>query len=259
MSTREHQIGAVSVTMRDEGEGEPILLLHGGAGFDSVAGFATSLAAAGPARVVTPLLPGFGGTARPADLQTPRDVARLYARLLDDLDLQGVTVVGNSLGGWIAAELALAGSPRLRGLVVIDAVGLASVEHPVADFFSLTMDEVVALSFAHPDAFRIDPAAMTDDAQRIATGNRAALLAYGTTTMADPGLRARLAGITLPTSVIWGAADRMVTPEYGREYAAAIPTARFHVLPDAGHLPQLEAPDALTALVLELVRTPSHR
>jgi pimeloyl-ACP methyl ester carboxylesterase len=256
--TTQHTIqtmaGAVPVTLLDQGEGRPILLLHGGAGLDSVAGYAATLASAGPARVITPLMPGFGGTQRPTQLQSVRDVAGLYAALLDDLGLDDVTVVGNSLGGWVAVELALAAPGRLGGLVVIDAVGLASQAHPVAGFFSLTMDQVVEISWAHPEAHRIDPRAMTEEQQRIAAGNRSALLVYGTADMADPELRARLAGITAPTLVIWGEADGMATPDYGREYAAAIPGARFELVPDAGHLPQLEAPTVLTPLLLDFVR-----
>jgi len=77
---------------------------------------------------------------------------------------------------------------------------------------------------------------------------RAALAVYGGT-MADPALLARLAAVSVPTLVIWGEADRIGDLDYGRAYAAAIPGARFEVLPGAGHLPQLETPDALLALV----------
>lgn len=69
--------------------------------------------------------------------------------------------------------------------------------------------------------------------------------------MADPGLRARLAGIALPTLVVWGDSDRIADPDYGRAYAAAIPGARFHLLTETGHLPQLESPDQLIDLVWE--------
>ena len=104
------------------------------------------------------------------------------------------------------------------------------------------------LSWANPGAHRIDLAAMTDAQKAIMAGNRAALRAYSGPSMADPGLAARLAGITVPTLVIWGEADRMTTPAYGKEYTAAIPGAEFHLLPDAGHLPQIETPEALLTL-----------
>ena len=73
------------------------------------------------------------------------------------LGLQDVTVIGNSIGGWITAEIALVKSPRVSGIVLIDAVGIEVPGHPVADFFSLTMDQVFRLSFHNPEPFRIDP------------------------------------------------------------------------------------------------------
>ena len=115
----------------------------------------------------------------------------------------------------------------------------------------MTLDQVFDVSFAHPDRFRIDPAQLTSEQQAIAAGNRAALEVYGGRSMADPGLAARLAGLTVPTLVVWGEADRMFTPAYGQEYAAAIPGATFRLVPDAGHLPQLEAPEAVLALLAE--------
>jgi pimeloyl-ACP methyl ester carboxylesterase len=251
--------GDVPVTVTEQGAGAPVLLLHGGAGVDSVAGFAGLLAARRPVRVLTPVHPGFGGTPRPERLGSVRELAGVYRHLLDRLDLSGVTLVGSSLGGWAAAELALAAPGRIARLVLVDAVGLDSAEHPVADYFSLSLDQVFDLSFAHPDAYRIDPASLTAGQQAIAAGNRAALLAYGGRSMADPSLAGRLAGLTVPTQVVWGEADRIVTPAYGKEYAAAIPGASFVLMPDAGHLPQIETPDALLSALGPLPRDPAQR
>ncbi|WP_216858066.1 alpha/beta fold hydrolase [Actinomadura verrucosospora] len=236
--------------MEEKGEGKPVLLLHGGAGPDSVRGFAGLLAARGW-RTFTPVHPGFGGTPGPEKLDSVRGLAEVYARLLDEPALENATVIGSSVGGWIAAELALAAAGRTGPLVLLDAVGLASAEHPVADFFSLTLDQVAELSYADPDAHRIDLSAMSDEQKRIAAGNRESLLVYGGESMADPSLKERLAAISVPALVVWGEADRMVTPEYGREYADAIPGAVFHVIRQAGHLPQIEAPDALLGLLEE--------
>src|SRR5580704_19306228 len=91
----------VTVTVTERGQGRPFLLLHGGAGPQSVEGFAELLAAQG--RVIVPTHPGFGGTARPEGLDSMRSLARVYAGLLDELGLRGVTVVGNSIGGRIGA------------------------------------------------------------------------------------------------------------------------------------------------------------
>jgi pimeloyl-ACP methyl ester carboxylesterase len=240
----------VPVTVTERGSGRPILLLHGGAGPFSVAGLAELLAAE-PARVLAPIHPGFDGTARPAELTTIRSLAVVYAQLLRDLDLTDVCVVGNSIGGWIAAELALAESsvpdPRVSSVVLVDAVGLEVDGAPMPDYFSLTRDQVFDLAYFNPDAFRIDPATLSDERIAAMAVNNAALLAYGGTTMADPSLLGRLPGIAMPALVVWGAADRIAPVEHGRAYAAAIPGAQFRLITAAGHLPQLEAPAELMA------------
>ena len=81
--------------------------------------------------------------------------------------------------------------------------------------------------------------------------NRAALEVYAGRAMADPGLLDRLPSVTVPVLAIWGEADCIIPAEHGRAYAKAIPGARFLLLPEAGHLPQLETPDRLLAAVLD--------
>ena len=241
-------IGEVRLTYSERGAGRTFLVLHGGAGPLSVTGFADQLAAAEPARVIVPVHPGFGGTDRPDGLDSPAGLAKLYVRLLDELDLTGVTVIGNSIGGWIAAEMALLGSARLSGVVLVDAVGVEVPSHPVADFFSLTLDQVAELSYHDPDRFRIDPAAMSPEQRAAMAGNRAALAVYGAV-MTDPTLSARLAEVSVPVLVLWGESDRIVDPGYGRAFAAAIPGAEFRLLPATGHVPQLETPAQLLTAV----------
>jgi pimeloyl-ACP methyl ester carboxylesterase len=242
-------IGAVPVTHGDRGTGPAFLLLHGGAGPQSVTGFADQLAEAGPARVITPVHPGFAGTPRPAGLDSVAGLARLYAALLYELGLAGVTVIGNSVGGWIAADMAVTGSARITGLVLVDACGIEVPGHPVADFFSLTLDQVAELSYHDPGPFRIDPAAMSAEQRAAMAGNREALAVYGGTAMADPGLRARLGQVSVPTLVVWGDSDRIVDPDYGRAFAAAIPGARFRLLEATGHVPQIETPAQLLGAI----------
>ena len=175
-------LGPVPVTVTERGEGRPFLLLHGGAGPQSVDGFADLLAASG--RVLVPVHPGFGGTPRPEQLDSMAGLARVYAGLLDELGLDEVTVVGNSIGGWIAAEIALLASPRVTGVVLVDAAGLQVDADPAADFFALTMDQVADLSYFRPDDFRIDVASLPGPAQAAMAANRAALAVYGGPAMA---------------------------------------------------------------------------
>ncbi|MGP4010647.1 alpha/beta fold hydrolase [Streptomyces sp. 4N124] len=252
MTTTVHTLPLASddlgLTVDDRGEGRPFLLLHGGGGPQTVAQFAGLLSE--KARVLTPVHPGFGGTARPDGLTDIPALARIYAQLLDVLGLTDVTVVGNSIGGWIAAELALLGSDRISGVVLVDAVGIEVPGHPVADTFSLTPAELARLSFHDPAKSPALAAAPSASQLAVMATNRAALEVYsGPHAMADPTLRERLVKVTHPTLVAWGESDRIVDADYGRAYAAAVPEARFELIPRAGHLPQVENPEQLLALL----------
>jgi pimeloyl-ACP methyl ester carboxylesterase len=226
-------------------------LLHGGGGPQTVAPFAHLLAERGPAHVIAPVHPGFGGTERPGALATIKQLAGLYVGLLEHMELAGVTVIGNSVGGWIAAEMALLGSDDLLGdVVLVDAVGIEVPGHPVADFFSLTMPEVFARSYHEPAKFAIDPATLPPEAQQAMLGNREALAVYaGDTGMMDPDLRPRLGAVTISSLVVWGDSDRIADPDYGRAFAHAIPGAEFELLGETGHMPQLETPAKLLTAV----------
>jgi pimeloyl-ACP methyl ester carboxylesterase len=171
--------------------------------------------------------------------------AALYIALLDDLDLNDVTVIGNSIGGWITVEMALIESPRISGIVLIDAVGIDVAGQPVADFFTIGYDEFLERAFCNPDPFRMDAASLPPAAQAAAAANRSALATYTGGVMNDPTLAERLGGLEIPTLVLGGDNDRIAGPEYGRAYANSIPMARFEVRTDVGHLPQVGKPDTV--------------
>ncbi|GAA2674166.1 MULTISPECIES: alpha/beta fold hydrolase [Actinosynnema] len=244
------------ITVEQHDRTRTFLLLHGGAGAATVRPFAALLAERARARVLTPTHPGFDGAERPAALATTRDLAAAYTDLLDRLDLTGVTVVGNSFGGWLAAEIALLGSHRVTGAVIVDGIGIEVDGHPLTDVRGLTPDELRALSF-HDPAKAPRPQATGPQAADPQTAGAPgpspdvrALLAYAGPTMSDPTLLTRLAATTTPVHVVWGASDGIVDVEYGKAYAAAIPGARFTVLPESGHLPQVETPEALLGALL---------
>jgi pimeloyl-ACP methyl ester carboxylesterase len=265
MSTNHYTIktasaGSVDLTVEEQGTGRPFLLLHGGGGPQSVAPFAELLAERGPAHVITPVHPGFAGTERPDALNTVGELAELYVGLLEEMGLREVTVVGNSLGGWIAAEMAQLGSTdRLGTVVLVDAVGIDVPGHPVVDFFSLTMPEVFERSYYEPAKFAIDPSTLPPAAQQAMLENRQALAVYaGDTSMMDPGLTQRLGAVSIPSLVLWGESDRIADPAYGRAFADAIPGAEFELLSKTGHMPQLETPDKLLAAITSFVDRRSH-
>lgn len=237
--------GTVEVAVSESGEGRSFLLLHGGGGPFTVGAFADLLANDRPARVITPTHPGFAGTFRPDSLSSIGGLAALYVALLDELNVTNATVVGNSMGGWIAAEMALVDSPRVSGFAIVDGVGIEVAGHPIADFFSMTPRQVAEASYHDPDKFGIDPTKLPAEAQKAMAGNRATLAVYCGSSMNDPSLVKRLGAVTAPTLVVWGDSDRIADADYGRAFAKAIPGAEFRLLPATGHLPQIESPGQL--------------
>lgn len=249
--------GALPLAVDDRGAARPgdrtYLLLHGGAGPGSMAGLGGLLAGAG--RTVRPTHPGFDGQPRPDWCRRIADLALAYLALIDQLGLDDVVVVGNSAGGWIAAEMGLRESPRLSALVLLNPVGIAPTPEtgPIVDPAVLAPAERAALAFHDPARFAVAPAG--PEAAAVMAANQAALRVYaGDAFMHDPTLGARLSGLALPTLVLWGESDRIVGPAYGRQFAAAIPGARFEPVPEAGHFPQIERPDAVTATTDDFLR-----
>jgi pimeloyl-ACP methyl ester carboxylesterase len=240
----------LTVRFDDRGSGRPFLLLHGGGGPLSVLGFAQSLAELDDIRVITPTIPGFDGTARPAEHDSIAAIARTYGHLLDALDLHDLVVVGSSVGGWIAAQLALDAPDRLSGVVLINAVGIAVDGHPITDISGLTIDKIADFSYYEPDRFRVDPAKLPQERLAAMAANGAVFATYqGNPYGHDPALRARLGSVQLPVAVVWGVADGIVDVDYGRAYAASFGSADFVLVEKAGHLPFMEQPEVTRDIV----------
>jgi pimeloyl-ACP methyl ester carboxylesterase len=229
------------------GTGRPALVLHGGGGPATVATLAEHLATT--MRVLRPTHPGWDGTPRPESITSVGDLATHYLKLLEELDLSDVLVVGSSLGGWIGSEMAVADTDgRITQLVLLDAVGIDVPGHPMADFFALDARGVAEHVFHDSARFYVDPATLTTEQAAIAQSNLATMkVLAGDPYMHDPELRPKLAAVKIPTLVLWGESDRIATPAYGEAYAGAFANARLRIIPEAGHLPQIEQPAATHA------------
>ena len=244
----------LTVRIDERGSGRPILVLHGGGGPQTVSGLAEALSTR--AHVLVPTHPGFAGEPRPEWFDGIDDLALTYLDLLERLDLRDVMVIGSSVGGWIASELAVRDTTRLSSIVLVDAIGIQVEGHPIADVFPLTPDELLALSFHNPAAFRIDPTTLSPEQVAVTAANFQALKVYDQGQgMGDPKLRRRLARVRIPALVVWGESDGVADPDYGRAYAQSLPNARFELIPEAGHLPQIEQPERLLTLVWEFANS----
>jgi pimeloyl-ACP methyl ester carboxylesterase len=245
-------IHGVQLEIVERGQGRPIVVLHGENGLDPRDPFLNLLAVHG--RVIAPSHPGFGHSPDVETIDTIDDLAYLYLDLLAEQNLRDVTLMGLSLGGWIAAEMAVKSTERLARLILVAPLGIKVGEREtrdIPDIFALTADEVARLQYHDPGRAVIDYTALSDDALTVIARNREATALYGWEPyFHNPKLRQRLHRINVPTLFLWGTSDRFVTPGYyGGAYRDAIPGARLEIIEGAGHFPHLEQPGALVERV----------
>lgn len=235
-----------------KGSGQPLLLLHGGGGPIAAMPFADRLAE--KFEVIAPTHPGFGGSKIPDHFNRIDDLVFLYLDLLDELDLNDVILMGFSMGGWTAVELAVANSTRISKLILVDPVGVkvgGREDRDIADVFALPGEKLAELMF-HDTSLAPRPGDMPEDQLQMMAANRIALGVYTWDPyMHNPKLPHRLHRIKMPTHFIWGESDGIVTVDYGRKYAKLIDGATMTVIEKAGHSPQMEQPDAFVEAVFE--------
>ncbi len=261
------QAGLLSLEVLRRGEGRPILVIHGVNPIHPRAAFIAMLAQHG--EVIAPSHPGFGASERPDDFDTMYDLVNLYHDVLDAIPGPGVSVIGFGFGGWLAAELAVARPRQIERLVLVDPVGIKISDRETRDivhFFNTDPAELNRRAW-HDPTNRPDGIyalgwqatisdAMTDDEMISLARNWDSLCLYAWKPhMFNPQLAFWLRRIAVPTLVLWGASDRIVTPEYGRAYATGIPGARFQLIDRAGHHPELEQPRAFVDAVVAFLRT----
>ena len=260
-TTRTVQLGnGLEVTIDERGDaagaaGAGVLVLHGGGGPATVAGLAAALSE--HAYVVTPVHPGFDGTPRVPWLDSAADLADAYLDLLEQLGLDEVMVIGNSIGGWVAAEMALRDiQGRVKSMVLLNANGIRPDNAAqVTDIRGMPPQAIGKLSFYNP-ALRPDLASMSDERRATMAANQQTLAVYAAPDfMFAPKLRRRLHRVTVPVLVAWGTEDGIVSADYGRAYAAAFANGHFTAVPEAGHFPQIEQPAAVLGAIGDFVDT----
>jgi len=249
------KLADVELDLFDAGQGLPVLFLHGGGGFDPRQPFVAPLSE--QRRLVAPSHPGFGKSSLPDWLDSIDDIAHLYLELMDVLKFRQVDVVGCSIGGWIAAEMATKSPERFRRLVLVGPVGI-KVGPPdkldIPDVFAMADTDVQKLLYHDPARMRPDPAKMSDDelAAMFRARETLALLTWEPW-MHNPKLRHRLHRIAAPALLIRGESDGLVSQAYLDAYAGMLPDARTLTIKAAGHMPQLEQTGAFASAVLEFL------
>jgi pimeloyl-ACP methyl ester carboxylesterase len=195
--------------------------------------------------ILSPSLPGFEDSTTLSGIDGPEDVVFWLGDLLKELQLDGATLLGCGLGGWMAAEFAIRYPEMVSRLVLVDAYGLQVPGALPADEFALTAPMLRPLVFASTSTPDLQPPERVEATlhARVAAARLAWQFPY------DRKLRGRLYRASMPALVVWGEQDSLVPLAHAHAYVDGLPNAELEIIPDAAHYPYAENPEAFTRAV----------
>jgi pimeloyl-ACP methyl ester carboxylesterase len=244
------EIDGCRTRYRRSGKGAPLLFLAGASGAPVVLPFMEKLAQR--FNVLVPDHPGYGQSDEPEWLENIHDVAYFYLDFLHKLDLHEAVIVGSSMGGWMAMEMAVRNTSRIGSLVLVSPAGVRADGAEPADIFLLPQEEMVRRLF-HDQKYAEARLAIPETPESIdlALKNRhtTARLAWEPR-LHDPMLPKWLHRIDVPVSIVWGAEDRILPPAIAHELKRLLPNAELKIFERCGHLPHVEKMEEFCDLVV---------
>jgi pimeloyl-ACP methyl ester carboxylesterase len=245
-----HKVRDITVRLWRDGRGAPLIYLHGAAGLAGWLPFFARLA--DRHEVVVPEHPGFGTSDNPPWIRNVGDLAMYYLDFLDELGAERVHLVGHSLGGWTAAELAVRNCSRLATLTLIAPAGVRVKGVPCGDNFIWSPEEA-ARNLFHDQFFAekmLAQVATEEEADRQLTNRFMAAKLGWEPRWFNPGLERWLHRITVPTFVLWGADDKLLPSRYADVWRERVSGAKVEIIPQCGHLPHVEKADVTAERIL---------
>jgi pimeloyl-ACP methyl ester carboxylesterase len=244
--TERMSLAGTRLEVVERGQGRPLLFLHAGEGLAPERPWLELLSHR--FRVVAPWHPGYGNSPLIDGSGSVDDLAYLYLDLAAELRFENAVLVGACFGGWVAAEMMVRSTARFTRLVLVDPLGIklgGREERDIADMHAQPRPEYLRLGWADPSKGDIDFTKLSESELAAIVRGREAFTLYGWRPyMHNPRLKRWLHRIDRPTLLLWGAEDRIVTPVYGEGWRDAIPGARLEIIPQAGHFPHWEQPEA---------------
>ena len=222
------------------GAGPALLFLHGAGGANIWAPYMDALAESFD--LIVPSHPGFGNSDTPDWLDNMSDLAYFYLDFMAALDLDGVHLVGNSLGGWLAAEIAVRSTARIRTLTLVSAAGIHVKGVAKGDLFLWNPETRVRNTFHDQTLADAKLAAEVSPEQadiQLKNHFTTAKLAWHPR-FYNPDLYKWLHRVDVPTMILWGESDKVFPPAYGAAYHKLIPGSELRMIPECGHLPHQE-------------------
>lgn len=252
MAVRElkHRVRDIAVRLSRDGRGEPLLFLHGAAGLPVWLPFFEKLATRYD--MLVPEHPGFGASDNPAWIRNVADLAMYYLDFLDGLGVAKVHLIGHSLGGWVAAELAVRNATQLASLTLLAPAGIRVKGIPCGDNFIWSPEEAARNRFYDQSfAEAILAHAPTEEEADLQLTNRFMAAKFGwEPRWFNPALERWLHRIRVRTLVLWGEGDKIFPSAYAKVWREQVPDVRVEIIPKCGHLPHVEQADVIAQKVL---------
>jgi pimeloyl-ACP methyl ester carboxylesterase len=256
MNDSEIRLRGLKIRLRRSGAGEKVLFLHGAAGAPEWLPFLQTLS--GRYEVLVPDHPGFGASDDPSWIRDIHDLAMFYLDMQDELDLRDVHVIGHSLGGWVAAEMAVRNCTRIRSLCLIAPAGLRKKGLVIGDNFLWSPEERIRNLFADPALAEKAIAtlgALSDEQFAAEAKNQRSAAKFGwEPRWFDPHLDTWLHRVKIPVHVVWGASDKLFPATLAEQWKQHLPASTVTVIDGSGHLPHVEKPAVVAACVQTFLR-----
>lgn len=242
-----------SLLLRRAGKGPCVLFLHGAGGVPGWLPFFDRLS--DRFDLLVPDHPSFGGSPTPPWLDDIADLAYFYLDLLDEMKLKDVHVIGHSMGGWLALEMAIRSQERIKSLTLIASAGIRIKGAPIANFFFMTPDQLVNTLYHDPELIAQELARKPspEEIDQMVINRTAAARLGWHPRFFNPKLAKWLHRVTVPAQIVWGAEDKVVPPIYAEEFKRLIPQAAVTMVPQAGHIPFAEKLDEVTSTIANFV------
>jgi pimeloyl-ACP methyl ester carboxylesterase len=249
----QHKVRDVNVRIMRRGSGPPLVFLHGANGLPVWLPMFDILSK--EFEVIVPEHPGFGLSDNPPWIRTVGDLAMYYLDFLDGLGPYRVHLVGLSLGGWTAAEVAVRNCSRLASLSLLAPAGVRVKGIPSGDNFIWGPEEAVRnLYYDQSIATRLLAVPVTDEQADLMLTNRFAATKFGwEPRWFNPSLERWLHRISVPTLVLWGKDDKLFPSAYAARWGERIPASRVEIVPECGHGIVIEKPERAAKEIMRLI------
>jgi pimeloyl-ACP methyl ester carboxylesterase len=249
----QHKVRDVNVRIMRRGSGPPLVFLHGANGLPVWLPMFDILSK--EFEVIVPEHPGFGLSDNPPWIRTVGDLAMYYLDFLDGLGPYRVHLVGLSLGGWTAAEIAVRNCSRLVSLSLLAPAGVRVKGIPAGDNFIWGPEEAVRnLYYDQSIATRLLAVPVTDEQADLMLTNRFAATKFGwEPRWFNPSLERWLHRISVPTLVLWGKDDKLFPSAYAARWGERIPASRVEIVPECGHGIVIEKPERAAKEIMRLI------